>query len=79
LLEAGFVDLKLSVDSYQRRSFFSGVLLYLPIKLAAARAFQRERRKFKTIDEKNDWIVKSMNSRNVLLGRTLIVTARAAK
>ena len=79
LLEAGFVDLKLRVDSYQRRSFFSGVLLYLPIKLAAARAYQRERRKFKTIDAKNDWIVKSLNSRDVLLGRTLIVTARVAK
>jgi len=79
LLEAGFVDLKLSVDNYQRRSFFSVVLLYLPIKLASARAYRREQRKFKTIDSENDWIVKSMNSRNVLLGRTLIVTARASK
>lgn len=79
LLEGGFVDLRLDVDSYQRRSFISATLLYLPIKLAAARAYQRERRKFKTIDAKNDRIVKSMNSRDVLLGRTLIVTARAAK
>jgi SAM-dependent methyltransferase len=79
LLEAGFVDLKLSVDSYQRRSFFSVALLYLPIRLSVARAYQRERRKFRTIDAQNDWIVRSMNSRDLLLGRTLVVTARAAK
>lgn len=79
LLEAGFVDLKLSVDSYQRRSFLSVALLYLPIRLAVARAYQRERRKFRTIDAQNDWIVRSLNSRDVMLGRTLIVTARAAK
>jgi len=79
LLEAGFVDLTLGVDSYQRRSFFSVALLYLPMKLAAARAYQRERRKFKTIDPENDWIVKSMNSRDLLLGRTLVVTVRATK
>jgi len=79
LLEAGFVDLHLSIDTYQRRSFFSAALLYFPIRLAAARAYQRERRKFKTIDAQNDSIVRSLNSRDLLLGRTLIVTARAAK
>jgi SAM-dependent methyltransferase len=42
LLEAGFTDLKLSVDRYQRRSLISCILLFLPIRLAAARARHRE-------------------------------------
>ncbi len=79
LLEAGFVDLNLTVDRYQRRSLPLFALLFLPIKAAAAQAYRRECRKFKTIDERNDRIVKSMNSRDVLLGRTLVVTVRAAK
>lgn len=79
LLEAGFADLKLAVDTYQRRSSISFALLFLPIKLAAACACRRERHKFKTIDAENDWLVRSMNSRDLLLGRTLVVTARAAK
>jgi SAM-dependent methyltransferase len=78
LLEAGFVDIKLTVDHHQRRSLLSLVFLFLPIKIAGTLSQRRERRKFKTIDAQNDWLVRSMNSRDVLLGRTLMVTARAA-
>ena len=76
LLETGFVDLQLAVDHYQRRSVLSYILLLLPIRLAAARAYRRESEKYRTIDAQNDWLVRSMNSRDILLGRTLIVTAR---
>ena len=76
LLEAGFVDLRLAVDRYQRRSFVPFLLLRLPIRIAAGRAYRLESSKFHTIDAKNDWLVRSMNSRDVLLGRTIIATAR---
>jgi SAM-dependent methyltransferase len=76
LLEAGFADLKLSVDRYQRRSLIPFVLLSLPIYLAAAYAYHRELRKYHTIHSQNDWVVRLINSRDVMLGRTLVVTAR---
>ena len=79
LLEAGFVDLKFTVDHHQRRSLLSLVLLFLPIKIAGALFLRRERHKFKTINPENEWIVMSMNSQDILLGRTVIVTACAAK
>jgi SAM-dependent methyltransferase len=74
--DAGFVDIQLSVDKYQRRSLISLVLLYLPICLLAWYAYRRELKHFRTINARNDWIVRKINSRDVFLGRTLIVTAR---
>lgn len=76
LLEAGFTDLKLRVDHYQRGSLISFVLLFLPIRLVAAYAYYRELRKYHTIDGQNDWAVGMINSPNIMLGRTLVVTAR---
>ena len=76
LLETGFTELKLSVDHYQRRSLITFVLFSLPIHLSAAYAYQRELRKYRTINAQNDWAVRLINSRDIMLGRTLIVTAR---
>jgi len=76
LLDAGFADLKLSVDHYQRRSFISLAFLFLPIHLAALYAYHRELRRYRTINAQNEWAVRKINSRDVMLGRTLIVTAR---
>jgi 2-polyprenyl-3-methyl-5-hydroxy-6-metoxy-1,4-benzoquinol methylase len=76
VLDAGFVDLKLSIDKYQRRSLISLFFLYLPIHLTAWYAYRRELKHFRTINAQNDWIVRKINSIEVLLGRTLIVTAR---
>lgn len=76
LLDAGFVDLKLSVDHYQRRSFISLAFLFLPIHLAALYAYHRELRRYSTINAQNEWAVRKINSRDVMLGRTLIVIAR---
>jgi SAM-dependent methyltransferase len=76
LLDAGFADLKLSVDRYQRRSFISLAFLFLPIHLAAMYGYYRELRRYRTINAQNEWAVRKINSRDVMLGRTLIVTAR---
>lgn len=76
LLDAGFADLKLSVDHYQRRSFISLAFLFFPIRLAALYGYHRELRKYRTINAQNEWVVRKINSRDVTLGRTLIVTAR---
>jgi SAM-dependent methyltransferase len=76
LLDAGFVDIKLDTDKYQRRSLISLFFLYLPIRLAGWFAYLRELKKFRTIDAQNDWVVRKINSRDILLGRTLIVAAR---
>ena len=79
LLEVGFTDLRLSVDHYQRRSLISFFLLLLPIRVAARYNYRRELKKYRTINSQNDWIVRAINSRDILLGRTLIVTARKAR
>jgi hypothetical protein len=72
---AGFRELKLSIDKYQRRSFLVFVLLWLPMRLANAVAYRRDKRRYKTIDQGNDWMVRAMNSRDLLLGRTVILSA----
>jgi SAM-dependent methyltransferase len=72
---AGFSDLKVSVDKYQRRSFLVFTLLWIPIRLVNAMVYRREKRHYKTIDQGNDWMVRAMNSRDLLLGRTVILSA----
>jgi SAM-dependent methyltransferase len=74
LLSTGFPDLRLSVDKYQRRSWPIFVLLVWPIHLASRIIYWRDR-KHRTLNEKNVSAVHLMNSRDLLLGRTLIVTA----
>jgi len=79
LLEANFIDIGLNVDRYQRRSLFAFFLLYLAIYIAGRYNYRRELKKYRTINSQNDWIVRAINSRDILLGRTLIVTARKAR
>jgi SAM-dependent methyltransferase len=79
LLEANFIDIRLNVDRYQRRSLFAFFLLYLPIYIAGRYNYRREIKKYRTITPQNDWAVRALNSRHVLLGRTLIVTARKSR
>ena len=76
LLDAGFVDLKLSIDKYQRRSLISFILLYMPIQVAGWYAYRRELKKYRTINAQNNGLVRKINSREIMLGRTLIVAAR---
>jgi SAM-dependent methyltransferase len=75
LLSAGFQNLRLSVDKYQRRSFLAFPFLALPIYLGNRIVYHRDAKKYRTLDERNTFAVRAMNSFDVLFGRTLIVTA----
>lgn len=75
LLSAGFGELRATVDKYQRRSFPAFVLLILPVRIGNWIVYRRDEKKYRTIDEKNARTVRAMNSRDLLLGRTLIVSA----
>jgi len=75
LLSAGFRDLRVSVDKYQRRSILAFPFLILPLHAANWIVHHRDKRTYGTLDERNAWAVRAMNSRDLLLGRTLIVTA----
>lgn len=79
LLSVGFNDVAMTVDKYQRRSLVPFVLLSGPIRLANRFAIRREEKKFLTVTEKNKKTVHAINSTDLLLGRTLIVTARKSK
>jgi ubiquinone/menaquinone biosynthesis C-methylase UbiE len=75
LRSAGFENLRLSVDKYQRRSFLAFPLLALPIYIGDRIVRYRETARYRTLDERNIDIVRAMNSFDLLFGRTVIVTA----
>lgn len=75
LVSAGFRDLRVSVDKYQRRSIPAYALLYLPIHAGNWFVFRRDEKKYRTLDDGNRSMVRTMNSKDLMLGRTLIVTA----
>ena len=75
LASTGFTDLRVSVDKYQRRSFLAFALLLAPIRLSNAAVYRRDKKTYGTVNESNAWMVQMMNSRDLLLGRTLIVSA----
>lgn len=73
LIDAGFIDLKLTIDKHQSSSTFWLVLLYVPIMLFSRLIVRKEKRRYKTMDAHNEPYVKQMNSVDVLLGRTIVV------
>ena len=75
LMNSGFENLQVSVDKYQRRSVPAYALLAWPIRLMSRAGYRRDLKKYRSLSEKNSWSVRMMNSRDLLLGRTLIVTA----
>jgi len=75
LVSAGFQNVRATVDKYQRRSIPAFVLFAIPIRLMSRAVNRRDTIKYKTLNEENLWAVRRMNSRDLLLGRTLIVTA----
>jgi ubiquinone/menaquinone biosynthesis C-methylase UbiE len=75
LLTAGFENLRLSVDKYQRRSFLAFPLLALPIFLGNRIVRYRDVDRYQTLNDRNIDIVRPMNSLDLQFGRTLIVTA----
>ena len=75
LASAGFQNVRATVDKYQRRSIPAFILLLIPIRLMNRAVHRRDAAKYQTINDQNRWAVRLMNSRDLLLGRTLIVTA----
>jgi SAM-dependent methyltransferase len=73
LIDAGFTDLKLTIDKRQSSSTFWLVLLYVPIKLFSMLIVRKEKRRYKTMDAHNEPYVAQMNSVDVLLGRTIVI------
>src|SRR5207237_3537732 len=75
LLSAGFRDLKVTVDKYQRRSLLAFPFLIVPLLATNWIVYLRDKRTYGTLAERNTRAVRAMNSPDLLLGRTLIVTA----
>ncbi len=75
-VSSGFTDVRVSTDRSQRRSVPALALLYGPMRLANAVAYRRDKQKYKTIDQGNEWMVRAMNSTDLLLGRTVVISAR---
>jgi len=75
LLSAGFQNLRVTVDKYQRRSLLALAFLFLPIRAANWIVYRRDMNKYRTLNIDNVWAVRLMNSSKLLLGRTLIVSA----
>jgi len=76
LVETGFLDLESRVDCCHRRSWLAWIALLLPMKIVGLFFWWREKNKFRTITPGNRALVAAVNSRDLLLGRTLIVCAR---
>jgi SAM-dependent methyltransferase len=75
LLSAGFCDLKVTVDKYQRRSLLAFPFAIVPLRAANWIVYHRDKSTYGTLDQRKAWAVRAMNSRDLLLWRTLIVTA----
>jgi ubiquinone/menaquinone biosynthesis C-methylase UbiE len=75
LYEMNFRKIDFTFDKYQRSGIGKALFFWLPIKIFGMKIWYQEVRRYKTIDESNRHIVKSLNSLPVLLGRTIVVYA----
>jgi len=76
LIDAGFTDIQIGIDKPQSTSTFWWVWLNPWIQFFSWLTRRKEVRKYETIDEGNLPWVKWMNSKQALLGRTVVVSAR---
>ena len=76
LAETGFVDVTLDIDKVQRSGSVKLVFLWPLIWLFGSLAKRRERARYHTIDLTNEAFVDQINSTRMLLGRTIVVSAR---
>lgn len=74
LHELNFNQVDVGIDKYQRSSLGKAIILWLPIKIFGSMIFQKEMRKYKTINNSNKKIVRHINSLPILSGRTIIVS-----
>jgi SAM-dependent methyltransferase len=76
LYEYDFDDVELDTDKIQNSSTVLFVLLYPLIYIGWWRFLSRETHRYKTIDADNQGIVLKNFSKEALLGRTIVVSAR---
>ena len=76
LLEIDFDQPELAIDKKQKSSMLLYILFCLPIWGFSKYAMMREINRYKTVDGCNRWIVEAMNKWKLLVGRTIIVSAR---
>jgi len=76
LLDAGFEDIQLHIDKVQKTSVVWLTLMYPVIAVGRWRFMTRERHKYQTLTAENEPLVKRHFSLPLLLGRTLVVSAR---
>jgi ubiquinone/menaquinone biosynthesis C-methylase UbiE len=76
LHEINFQEIDFTIDKYQRSGFGKLIFFLLPIKFFGSLIWVKEVKKYKTIDDTNREIVRKLNSIPVLLGRTIIVSAK---
>ncbi len=75
LMDAGFEKVEWTVDKPQRSAIAKLVLLYPFIRILGALAYQKEVTKYRTVDAQNAPLVRAMNTTDMLLGRTIVVSA----
>ncbi len=75
LMAAGFDMPHVSTDKIQFPSLYWFILFYLPIRLAAALAWHKERNTYRTLDKHNAPIIAQINTPAMLLGRSIVVLA----
>lgn len=75
MMNAGFEDVRLTVDRWQRGSIPGAALAWPLIQLYGLLARRKERRRFRTLDPVNTPHVERMNDWDVLVGRTIVMGA----
>jgi hypothetical protein len=67
LLSVAFRDLKVTVDKYQRRSLLAFPFLIISLRASNWIVYRRDKSTYGTLDERNAWAVRAMNSPDLLL------------
>ena len=75
LMDAGFEQVAWTVDKPQRSAMPKLALLYPFIRLFGALAYRREVTRYHTVDNQNAPFVRAMNHPDMLLGRTIVISA----
>ncbi len=75
LAEAGFDDIEFTIDKKQSSAYPLMLIFYPLIVLFGARSFAREKRKG-FMNSSNAKLIQPINSLDMLLGRTIVVSAR---
>jgi len=76
LMETGFKKLHCGFDKYFARSIIPLISFYFPIRLYTRMRVRWETEKHKTINDSNMELIKPLNGWRMLLGRSIVVSAK---